>query len=206
MSWRFYRRMKRPNPVCELNNSHSLFNMLELKLLTPDDAPALYALIEPNRAYLRQWINWLDTVQTQAECKQLLVHYQDMAEQRRGFHLGVFVGDDAPTTLAGIISLQAFDWHSRKAQLGYWIGASFQGQGIARQAVAHIINFAFEDLGLNRVEIHCATENTRSQTIPKALGFQHEGRMRQAEWLYDHFVDHELFALLADEFKPTGSS
>ena len=68
-------------------------------------------------------------------------------------------------------------------------------------AVRAITNQAFKELKLNRIEIRCATGNKASQAIPKSLGFKEEGVMRQNEWLYDHFVDHIVFSVLASEWK-----
>ena len=59
-----------------------------------------------------------------------------------------------------------------------------------------VIDYAFTTLNLNRLVITCASENKRSQGIPQRLGFNHEGTMLEAEWLYDHFVDHEIYALV----------
>ena len=64
-----------------------------------------------------------------------------------------------------------------------------------------LVDHAFEEFGLNRVSIACATENKRSCAIPERLSFQREGIQRQAEWLYDHFVDHVVYATLASEWQ-----
>lgn len=65
-----------------------------------------------------------------------------------------------------------------------------------------MIDFAFNEWNLNRVEIRCATGNTASQSIPKALGFEEEGLLRENEWLYDHFVDHVVFSMLKRNWAP----
>jgi ribosomal-protein-serine acetyltransferase len=52
----------------------------------------------------------------------------------------------------------------------------------------------------NRVVIACASKNQRSRAIPERLGFTHEGVAREAEWLYDRFVDSEIYALLNREW------
>ncbi|MEN1761147.1 GNAT family protein [Anoxynatronum sibiricum] len=54
---------------------------------------------------------------------------------------------------------------------------------------------------LNRVEIRCATGNHKSRAIPQQLRFVAEGVLREAEWLYDHYVDHVVYAMLASEWK-----
>jgi ribosomal-protein-serine acetyltransferase len=58
----------------------------------------------------------------------------------------------------------------------------------------------FKELGLNCVELACAVGNARSCAIPERLGFTREGVLRQREWLYDHFVDHVSYSMLAAEW------
>jgi ribosomal-protein-serine acetyltransferase len=53
---------------------------------------------------------------------------------------------------------------------------------------------------MNRLYLRCAVGNIRSRKIALALGFSFEGTQRQAEWLYDHFVDLEMYSLLASEW------
>jgi ribosomal-protein-serine acetyltransferase len=50
------------------------------------------------------------------------------------------------------------------------------------------------------MEIHCAAGNARSRGVPERLGFQQEGVLRQTGWLYDHFVDHVMYGMLAMEW------
>jgi ribosomal-protein-serine acetyltransferase len=64
-----------------------------------------------------------------------------------------------------------------------------------------LVEHAFGELGLNRVSIACAVENKKSCAIPERLGFRREGVKRQAEWLYDHFVDHVVYGALASEWQ-----
>jgi len=63
-----------------------------------------------------------------------------------------------------------------------------------------LVDHAFSWLGLNRVAIPAAVENSRSRAIPERLGFRQEGIIRDAEWLYDHYVDHVLYAVLKKEW------
>ena len=67
--------------------------------------------------------------------------------------------------------------------------------------VFRLVEHAFADLKLNRVTIPAAVENLRSRAVPKRLRFREEGVLRQAEWLYDHYVDHVLYALNRDEWQ-----
>jgi ribosomal-protein-serine acetyltransferase len=85
--------------------------------------------------------------------------------------------------------------------LGYWLAEEACGNGIMRQSVAACVQYAFEKQAMNRLYIRCATGNERSRRIPEALGFTREGVQRQAEWLYDHFVDLDVYSILAAEWK-----
>ena len=69
------------------------------------------------------------------------------------------------------------------------------------EACRAMLNYGFDVLGLNKIEIRCATGNTRSCAIPRRLGFTQEGIIRQAEWLYDHYVDLVLYWMLASEWR-----
>ena len=68
------------------------------------------------------------------------------------------------------------------------------------KACRALIRYAFEQLQLNRVEIRVAVGNYKSRAIPERLGLVKEGMIREAEWLYDHFVDHIVYGVLAKEW------
>ena len=101
--------------------------------------------------------------------------------------------------LADTINLHDIDSESRKANVGYWLGAECQNRGLMTKACRVLLDYAFQELNLNRVEIPCTVQNTKSRAIPERLGFVQEGVIRQAEWLYDHYNDHVIYAMLAED-------
>ena len=68
------------------------------------------------------------------------------------------------------------------------------------QALEVIIEYGFRDLKLNKIEIRVATENVKSRALPERFGFTEEGVIRDAEWLYDHYVNHVVYGLLQHEY------
>lgn len=68
------------------------------------------------------------------------------------------------------------------------------------EAVKSLINIAFTEYKLNRVEIQCGVKNEKSKAIPERLGFKQEGIIRDAEYLYDHFHDCSLYSVLSKEW------
>jgi hypothetical protein len=58
-----------------------------------------------------------------------------------------------------------------------------------------VIDYALNDLGLNRVEIRCGVENLKSRAIPEKLRFTNEGCIREAEWIYEQYIDHLVYGI-----------
>jgi len=182
--------MDRP-PLCIKIDGDS-----ELRVLSEQDTLPLFMLIDQNRTYLHQWLPWVDFTRTAGDelafIRSLLIQYAD----NRGFACGIWHKGQ----VAGTISYHPIDWSNRKVEIGYWLGAAFQGKGLMTKACRVLVAYAFDELRLNKVEIRCATENTRSCAIPHRLGFTREGIIRQGEWLYDHFVDLILYGMLVHEW------
>ncbi|HEX4999398.1 MAG TPA: GNAT family protein [Terriglobia bacterium] len=170
---------------------------VELKECGPHHAPALFALVEANRARLRQWLPWLDETTEIAHVERFLRDSRRRAEQENAY---TFVAR-CEGRIIGVVAENSIDWRNRRVELGYWIDHEYQGRGIVTQSVARLTRRAFEDLGLNRVAIHCAVGNTRSRAVPERLGFTFEGILREGEKLYDRYVDLAMYGMLAREWK-----
>jgi len=100
--------------------------------------------------------------------------------------------------LCGGIGLHPDDQHSR-AELGYWIGVPFWGNGYATEAAQAVVRYGFEELKLNRIYAAHFSGNDASGRVLQKLGMQYEGRMRQALWKQDRFIDVERYAILRDD-------
>ena len=177
--------------------SHKLNESAELRLLEERHAKELTDLTDRNREHLRAWLPWVDANRTVEDRKNFIRGALKQFAQNKGFVAGIW----HEGRLAGIISYYAMDWENRTTAVGYWLGEEFEGRGLVSAACRALVDHAFEELGLNRVSIACATENKKSCAIPERLGFRREGVQRQAEWLYDHFVDHVVYAALASEWR-----
>jgi ribosomal-protein-serine acetyltransferase len=167
-----------------------------LRPLRLDDAEVVFALTEANRTYLREWLPWLDGVRSAADTAEFIRTSERRTAEGHGFSFAIWYR----RSIAGTIGHHFIDRNSRTTQIGYWVAAALQGRGITTRASAGIIDVSFTALDLNRVELRCATGNVRSCRIAERLGFRHEGVLREAEWLYDHFVDHNVYGLLKREW------
>jgi ribosomal-protein-serine acetyltransferase len=169
----------------------------ELRMLTAAHAEELFAVIERNRGHLRRWLPWLDAVKTVEDERNFLLRSEEQAAGDVAFNCGIFV-DGA---IGGGIGVHPINRADRKVEIGYWIAAEHQGKGLVTAACRAVVDHLFQELKLNRVVIYCATGNLMSRAIPERLGFRFEGIHREAQWLYDHFVDLACYGMLAGDWK-----
>lgn len=87
-------------------------------------------------------------------------------------------------------------WPSNAANLGYWVGASFQGQGYMQEAVRAVCRWAFEVRGLERIEAGTLPENARSRNVLQQVGFQEEGRAAAYLEINGERRDHIIYGLV----------
>ena len=169
---------------------------LALMPLELRDADELFELTDRNRPYLRHWLPWLDNITRPEDSRAFIRAAQAQGSQNNGTQLAIRLNG----RITGIVGHHQIDWRNRLTSLGYWVGEEFQGRGLVTSASRALVGHAFGQAQLNRVEIRCATCNDRSRAVPSRLGFREEGLLRDAEWLYDHFVDHIVYAMLARDW------
>ncbi|MBX6352049.1 MAG: GNAT family N-acetyltransferase [Thermoflavifilum sp.] len=170
---------------------------IRLRLLEPRDAGAVFRALDGSREHLRRWLGFVDSVQSEADTRRFIEDGLRRYAAQNGAEMGIWYQGQ----LAGVVGLHYIHWTHRDTALGYWLAAGFEGRGIMTAACAGLIDHLFRELQLHRVEIRAAVENTRSRRVAERLGFRYEGCRRHAEWLYDHYVDHALYGLLADEWR-----
>ncbi|GEK58635.1 N-acetyltransferase [Marinococcus halophilus] len=175
--------------------SYNITERLELLLLQKEHAEELFALIDNNRQHLKEWMNWVDRVQSVHDTAASIEKTLQQAAEGGGFRAGlIFDGK-----LAGIINYHEIDWGNKKTSLGYWLGKEYEGRGLMTQAVQAFTKYAFNSMGLHRVEIRCAEENKKSRAVPEKLGFKMEGVLIESERLREGYVNQVVYGLVNAE-------
>jgi ribosomal-protein-serine acetyltransferase len=172
----------------------------ELRLLEESDADELYQLIEANRAYLAPWLPWA-AEQTREGTLEFIRLTRRQAAANDGFQAAL-ISDGA---IVGIAGFHSVNWPHGSTTIGYWLSERHQGRGLMTRAVRGLVDHAFSEWKLHRVEIRAAIENRRSRAIPERLGFREEGVLREAERIGDHHHDLAVYGLLAREWVQQGA-
>ena len=100
----------------------------------------------------------------------------------------------------GTVSL-GIDRHADLAEMGYWIGEPHWGNGYCTEAALRLLQFAFADLGLNRVYARYLSRNEASGRVLRKLGMRHEGTLRQHVRKWDVLEDIHVLGVLAAEWR-----
>jgi ribosomal-protein-serine acetyltransferase len=170
---------------------------ISLEMLEETQASSLLNLINANRSYLRAWLPWVDHMHTPANATYHINDTKKRAADKTDFGYAIFIDNE----IAGKIGLHHINYQNRVAEIGYWLAGGLQGRGIMNKCCKAIINHAFKEQGLNRIEIKCGIENEKSRAIPEKLQFKQEGILRQAELLNGKFIDLYLYAMLKEEWQ-----
>ncbi|HII40934.1 MAG TPA: GNAT family N-acetyltransferase [Thermoplasmata archaeon] len=174
---------------------------IELRLVRDRDAPRIFALMDGSREYLRKWLPWVDTTRTVADTEGFVHRAHEQMGRGEGFHAGI----EYRGALAGIIGHVYLDPVNQRAEIGYWLGETFQGRGIMTRTCRRMVDYAFESLGLHRVEIRVDVDNRKSRAIPERLGFVPEVLLRESVHAHGQFRDIVMYAKLRGEWELEGS-
>lgn len=165
---------------------------LKLELLKEEHSTQLFNLASQNREHLAEWLPWVNHMKDVSFIQNYIKGTQ--LKNKAGLEYAFAILENKQ--VIGRVGVYKIDSQNKIGEIGYWIGKQTQGKGVVTKCCETLVQFCFNDLDLNRLEIKCGSENLRSQTIPEKLHFTKEGTLRQAELINGRFIDLSLYALL----------
>jgi ribosomal-protein-alanine N-acetyltransferase len=117
-----------------------------------------------------------------------------------GANVGMVARDAQSSGIVGVINLsQIFRKGFQNAYLGYYGMVAFARRGLMTEAVRLATRYAFDEVGLHRLEANIQPGNVASIALAKRVGFRKEGFSRRYLQINGIWCDHERWALLADD-------
>ena len=165
--------------------------------LDDQHAEPVFQLVSANRQQLREWLPWVDNMESVDFIKNFIRDSKKRWEEKSDYAFVVLLND----TIIGRIGIYKIDNQNKIGAIGYWLGGDHQGKGIMTKACKALINYCFSSFGLNRIEIKCGTKNYKSQSIPERLFLKKEGVIKEGELLYDEFIDLYSYAITKTEWQ-----
>lgn len=165
----------------------------QLEKIAPtfENARIVFALIDGQREYLAQWLDWVDATISPETAYPFM---QRTSNTDNGNYYIVQSG-----RVIGSIGVD-YNEKRKSGEIGYWLSRDANGRGIMTRAVGVMERFCFETLGTNRVEILVDVENAKSQAVALRAGYMREGVLRQSMLLRGAPRDMIMFAKIKSEF------
>lgn len=179
---------RRPEPT--------VLETARLRLVPTSDehAGGLWHAIEHSLPELRRWMSWASSSSSRA-VSEYAAGCEKSWQEGTGWDWVIFFEGQ----VAGAIGLNRFDEMWRSCNVGYWIRSDLAGCGLATEAGRAVVDFAFEEVRVNRLELVADVDNAASLRVAEKLGFRFEGTKREGASLEGRGVDVHLFGLLASD-------
>jgi RimJ/RimL family protein N-acetyltransferase len=187
------------NPAYRIETARLLVRCYE-----PTDATLLAESVTENVEHLKPWMPWAHAEPEPFEVKAARVkRFRGMFDLQQDYVYGIFNHE-------GTRQLGGTGLHTRlgddQLEIGYWIHKDFINQGLVTESTAALVKVAFEIIHIHRLEIHCDPGNFASASIPRKLGFTHEGTLRAKTRFLDRWSDSMVWGLLENEYPGSPSS
>jgi ribosomal-protein-alanine N-acetyltransferase len=168
--------------------------VVRLRLMTEADVPAVVEAVQDPE--IPRWTRVPDPY-GEGDARQF----------RRMTHNGLEAGTDLAALIVslddgevlGAVGIHGIDPESGRCSAGYWVTASARGRGVASRALSLICAYAFDELGVQRVELWIDPENKPSLRVAEAVGFTREGLLRSFMPIQGRRRDMLMYSLLPGE-------
>ena len=176
---------------------HSIDENLKLILPQKHHAEELFAVVRENLDILKPWMPWATDDYSIASAHDFVNRNLKEFAETGSFSASIV----CEKKIVGQVGFHNLDTVNKLAHIGYWLAKDAHGKGIMTRCTKVLIDFLFDDFGLNRIQINCNVENAKSRAIPERLEFALEGIHRQMEFHEGKFGDWAIYAMLKEDWE-----
>jgi RimJ/RimL family protein N-acetyltransferase len=155
------------------------------------DIPDLPAAVDDPE--IHRWLDIIPDPYTPSDAEEFVSKTCRDLTEGRGVGLAI-TGDGG---LLGAVGLHLAAYQPGVAEVGYWLAAGARGRGVATAATRALTDWAFEELGLHRVELFAATDNAASRAVAERAGFELEGVRRAWREVHSEPTDFAGYARIS---------
>lgn len=161
-----------------------------------NDAPLLYQAVHESLPELTPWMSWATSNYTEISAREYITIARARWDEHTFYAFAITRDDQilGACTLSSIHSIYHF------CNLGYWVRTSCRGQGIAGRAARLTARFAFQELGLIRVEIVIALDNQASIHVAEKIGAHDEGTLLNRMVVGKSIYDAHMYSFIPSDF------
>lgn len=164
---------------------------IELAFLQKSMASELCELITADAVYLSQWLPWVGRVRSVADSETFISESITSFSQQKSLNVAIHYEGK----IVGVAGYNHIHTDLKKVVIGYWLGSKYQGKGIITRVVKFLIQNAFDNMAMEKIEIAHSVGNIPSQKVIERCGFTQEGIIKNAENLNGKIVDHVIYGI-----------
>jgi RimJ/RimL family protein N-acetyltransferase len=116
----------------------------------------------------------------EAFVRDWIAHYE--AGWEGGSSAGFCIHDVSDGAFLGFAAIVALELDARQGELGYMVAPAARGRGTSVRAVGLLTRWAFDDLGLERLELRIDVANAASERVARRAGYRRDGVLRNAHF------------------------
>ncbi|MCM2576733.1 GNAT family N-acetyltransferase [Streptomyces meridianus] len=173
----------------------------ELRPLEPWQAPEFLAHIDRARAGVDPWIPWATRTTDLESAVKVLRSYADRQAADTGRIYGIWLDG----SLVGGVMFPVFDTESGVCEIGCWLEPAAEGRGLVVRSARRLVDWAFGERGMSRIEWRVSPDNIRSINVARRLGMTCDGVLRENFPYRGVRRDMAVWSLLASEWRPADS-
>lgn len=191
---------RKPSARSQALGSVRVGSLATLRFAREADGAGFIAMLERSREHLAAWMPRTARGSEPSFANRFKRMLRPTCDSEGRLRLLVCANDDG--RIVGVASLGGISaWPNLDCHAGYWLGAGETGKGLMRDAVAALLDHAFEERRLHRVSANILPANRRSIALVKALGFTREGIARGLVEIDGAWRDHEVWSMLSTEWR-----
>jgi len=160
------------------------------------DSTGLYCAVKESLPELKPWMSWATDSYNELSAREYITIARARWEEGTFYGFAITRGEE----ILGACTLSSLHPIYHFCNLGYWVRTSCHGQGIAGRAAKLVARFAFEELGLIRVEIVIAVDNLASLRVAEKIGAHDEGVLLNRMVVGKSIFDAKMYSLLPSDF------
>ncbi|HRZ97437.1 MAG TPA: GNAT family protein [Paludibacter sp.] len=168
---------------------------ITLKEIGQEDVKPIFETISAERKYLGVWLPFVEHTLEIADTQNFIDNL--VISETKDLTYAIYYRKE----FVGLAGLKDPDYDNKKIEIGYWIAEKYQHRGIVTLSCRKLIEHAFDNLKMNRIQLKAATENINSQKVAERLGFKKEGIERDGELHKRGYVDLIVYGLLKKDIQ-----
>jgi RimJ/RimL family protein N-acetyltransferase len=166
-----------------------------MRELRASDAPSLFALLTTEEVS-----RFISPPPDSVEGFERFIAWT-LRQRSAGAYACFAITVDSTDTAIGIFQLRQLEPDFATAEWGFAVGSAYWGTGVFQEGAELLINFAFDTVGVHRLEARAAVRNGRGNGALRKMGAVQEGRLRKSFLKDGEYLDQVLWTLLAEDWR-----